>query len=252
MHRDPTPVVIVNEAFVRMHMGEVDPIGSTLRMRVDDDSLSELRIVGVVGDVVQTRAQEGMLPAVYVPYTQAEWPVAEVIVRSASDFATLAPALRQAAARFSPYVPPRSLRSMRSRISDVRTEPRFQMLLLMSFASVAMLLAAVGLYGSLAHSVGRRTREMGIRMALGAQRGRIFELVLRQGLAITAMGLAIGVTAALLMARFIRAFLFGVEPLDVTSFAGALAVLGLAATLAILVPARRATGVDVVRSLKAE
>ncbi len=247
-----TPVVIVNEAFVRMHMGETNPIGGTLRFRENDDSLSELRIVGVVANVVQTRAQEGMLPAVYVPYTQTDWPIARIVVRSGQDFGTLAPALRHAAAQFSPFVPPRSLRSMNSRISDVRTEPRFQMLLLMSFAGVAMLLAAVGLYGSLAHSVGRRTREMGIRMALGAQRAKIFQLVLRQGLAITAIGLVIGVTAAALLTRFIRAFLFGVEPFDITSFAGALAILGLAATLAILVPARRATGVDVVRSLKAE
>ncbi len=141
---------------------------------------------------------------------------------------------------------------MSSRIRVVRTAPRFQLLLLGSFAMVALLLAAVGLYGSLAHAVGRRTREMGIRMALGAPRLGIFRLVLNQGMTVTVAGLAFGLAGAFLLTRFLRSFLFEVEALDLMSFAGAAVVLLLAAAFAIVVPASRATGVDVVGSLKVD
>ncbi|MEP7381965.1 MAG: FtsX-like permease family protein [Gemmatimonadota bacterium] len=246
------PVAIVNEAFVRQHLRGTSPVGLTLRYRVDGDSLIGMTVVGVVGDVVQERAQEGARPAIYVPYSQTDWPMANVAIRGAPSLTTFAPDLRRAVAKFSPNVPLRSLRTMTSRISDVRTEPRFQMLLLATFASVALLLAAVGLYGSLAHAVRRRTREMGIRMALGAPRANIFRLVFRQGMMVTGTGLLAGVAAALGLARFVSSFLFGVGALAPASFALAIVVLTLAAALAIFVPARRATGVDVVQSLKSE
>jgi len=249
---DGTNVAIVNQEFVRAHMNGGEPIGTPIRFRDGDDAFTELHIVGVVGNVVQTRAEEGPRPAVYVPYTQFDWPVANVIIRSDRDLESLAPELRRAAAQFSPYVPVRNLRSMTSRISVVRTEPRFQALLIGSFATVALLLAAVGLYGSLAHAVGRRTREMGIRLALGAPRIGIFRLVLNQGLVVTAVGLASGLVGAMVLTRFLRSFLFEVETLDFLSFAGASAILAVAALLAIVVPARRATNVDVIGSLKAE
>ena len=245
-------VAIVNEAFVREHLGGRDPIGLPIRFRDGDDAFTELQVVGVVGNVVQTRAEEGPRPAVYVPYTQLDWPAANVIVRSERNLVTLAPELRRAAAQFSPYVPVRDLRSMSSRIRVVRTAPRFQMLLLGSFAMVALLLAAVGLYGSLAHAVGRRTREMGIRMALGAPRLGIFRLVLNQGMTVTVAGLAFGLAGAFLLTRFLRSFLFEVEALDLMSFAAAAVVLLLAAAFAIVVPASRATGVDVVGSLRVD
>jgi predicted permease len=245
-------VAIVNQEFVRAHLTGQDPIGLPIRFRNGDDTFTELQIVGVVGNVVQTRAEEGPRPAIYVPYTQSDWSTANVVVRSDRDLTTLALELRQAAAQFSPYVPVRNLRSMTSRIRVVRTAPRFQALLLGSFATVALLLAAVGLYGSLAHAVGRRTREMGIRMALGAPRLGIFRLVLNQGLTVTAAGLAFGLAGAVLLTRLLRSFLFEVEALDAVSFTGAVVVLMLVAVLAIVVPARRATSVDVVGSLRAE
>jgi len=245
-------VAVVNQEFVRAHLPGQDPLGLPIRFRNGDDAFSELQIVGVVGNVVQTRAEEGPRPAIYVPYTQFDWPTANVMVRSDRDLTTLAPALRRAAAQFSPYVPVRDLRSMASRIRVVRTAPRFQALLVGSFATVALLLAAVGLYGSLAHAVGRRTREMGIRMALGAPRRGIFRLVLNQGMMVTVAGLSFGLAGAFLLSRFLRGFLFEVEALDLVSFAGAAVVLLVAAALAIVVPAQRATGVDVVGSLKTD
>ncbi|MEE8134897.1 MAG: ADOP family duplicated permease, partial [Gemmatimonadales bacterium] len=245
-------VAIVNQEFVREHLTGRVPLGLPIRFRNDDGAFDELHIIGVVGNVVQTRAEEGPRPALYVPYTQIDWPTANVVIRSDRDLTTLAPALRRAAAQFSPYVPVRNLRTMTSRIRVVRTAPRFQALLIGSFATVALLLAAVGLYGSLAHVVGRRTREIGIRIALGAPRLGIFRLVLNQGLTVTVAGLAFGLAGALALSRFLRSFLFEVETLDVMSFAGAAVVLLVAAAFAIVVPAQRATGVDVVGSLKAD
>lgn len=246
------PVTVVNEAFVEQHLRGLNPLETTLRFSLEGEGFEEVRIVGVVETMVQTRAEEGALPAVYRPYTQVEWPEATVVTRSDRDFAELGPELRLAAARFSPVMPLRSLGSMANRIEAVQTAPRFQALLLASFAAVALLLASVGLYGALAHAVGRRTREMGIRMALGAPRTGIFRMVLRQGMLVVVVGLGVGVGVAVALTRFLQSFLYGVGALDLISFGGAVVVLTLAAVLAIAVPARRATAVDIVESLRAE
>lgn len=244
-------VVVVNEEFGRAHLAGRAPVGTPIRFR-DDNGYQDLEIVGVVGNVVQTRAEEGWQPAVYVPYTQVEWPMAQVVVRSERDAETLLPELRRAAARFSPHVPVSNLGDMRARIHSVQTEPRFRAILIGSFAGIAMLLAVIGLYGSLAYAVSRRSRELGIRMALGADPVGIVRLVLGHGLAVTAAGLALGLAGAALLSRLLRRLLFEVGTLDLASFAVAALVLAAAALVAIVVPARRATAVDVVRSLRVE
>jgi len=246
------PVTVVNETFVEQHLRGLNPLATTLRFSLEGGGFEEARIVGVVETMVQTRAEEGAQPAVYRPYTQVEWPEATVVTRSDRDFAVLGPELRLAAARFSPVMPLRNLGSMPNRIAAVQTAPRFQAILLASFAAVALLLASVGLYGALAHMVGRRTREMGIRMALGAPRSGIFRMVLHQGLLVATVGLGVGVGVAVALTRFLQGFLYGVGALDLVSFAGALLVLAVAAVVAIMVPARRATAVDIVESLRAE
>jgi putative ABC transport system permease protein len=244
-------VAVVNEEFARAHLGGRNPIGTPIRFR-EGDAYTEVEIVGVVGNVVQTRAEEGWQPAVYVPYTQMDWTFVLVAVRSDRDPDGLLPDLRRAAARFSPAVPITNLGDMRSRIRSVQTEPRFRAILIGSFALVAVLLAAIGLYGSLAYAVTRRSRELGIRMALGADPVGIVRLVLGQGLAVTAAGLALGLAGAAALSRLLRRLLFEVGTLDLASFAVAVLVLAAAALLAIVVPARRATAVDVVRSLRVE
>ncbi len=250
---DAEPVALVNAAFAREVLDGAPAVGRTIRFRGDDGEPEDVRVVGVVGDVVQTRAEEPKGPAVYVPYTQTEWSYsAHVAVRTDRSLASLSPELRQAVARFFPAYPIRDLNTMRARIGSTRTEPRFQALLLISFAAVALLLAAVGLYGSLAHMVGRRTREMGIRMVLGADPGDIVGLVLRHGGIAVGIGLAAGLAGALAVTRFLRGFLFEIGAFHVPAFLWAGLLLGGLAALAVVGPARRALRVDLVESLRSD
>ena len=144
------------------------------------------------------------------------------------------------------------LSTMRDRMSAGRTTPRFQTMLIGAFALVAMLLAAAGLYGSLAHFVGRRQRELGIRMALGADRASVLQMVLSEGMRLAVAGLAIGMVATLFLTRLLRGLLYGVEPNDPITLLAVSGVMVLVSAAACLAPARRATAVDPVRVLRAE
>jgi putative ABC transport system permease protein len=248
---DAEQVALVNETFVRTHLNGEDPLGLIVR-QVEDGTEHEIRIVGVVEDVIQGRAEEGRRAAIYVPYTQASWPLVHAVVRTPLPPETIVPELRRAVARFNPVVPPRDVRTMPDRMADSRTTPRFQTLLIGSFALVALLLAGAGVYGSLAHTVGRRRRELGVRMALGAERAGLIQLVLRQGLRATLIGVALGSTATLATASVLESFLYEVEPHDPAMLGLVAAVLVLVSVSACIVPARRATAVDPVTVLRAE
>ncbi len=249
---DDVPVMLVNEAFVRTHLGGVDPVGSTLVLGPPDDE-TRVVVVGVVGDVTQTRAEEGWRPAVYLPYRQSDdWPWSRIVVRSDRDIEALLPELRQAGSRFASFLPVQQLGTFTDRIRNARAEPRIHTLLLLGFAGVAGLLAAAGVYGTLAHSVGQRRREMGIRMAMGADPRQIFSIVLRRSLGVAWVGVGIGLLGAVASAGALDRFLFEVEPLDPSAFAAAAILLGSVTLLAGLVPARRATRVDPTVSLRAE
>ena len=137
-------------------------------------------------------------------------------------------------------------------MSATWTTPRFQAMLIGSFALTALLLAAAGLYGSLAHSVGRRQRELGIRIALGAKPGGVLAMVVKQGVRLATAGVVVGVACAFASTRVLRGFLYGVEPTDLTTLAASAVTLGLVAVTACLLPARRATRVDPVEVLRAE
>ncbi len=162
------------------------------------------------------------------------------------------PELHRAAVRFNPRIPPVDLDTMEDRMSATRTTPRFQAMLIGAFALVAMLLAAAGLYGSLAHSVGRRQRELGVRMALGAQRAGVLWMILGQGMRLSMAGLVLGMIATLWFTRALAGFLYEVEPNDPATLLLVGAVLVLVSGAACLAPARRATAVDPVTVLKAE
>jgi putative ABC transport system permease protein len=239
---DTEAVAIVNQSFVRTQLGSLDPIDLVLR-RSDSFGDTPVRIVGVVEDVVQARIEDGPRPAIYVPYTQ--FPSAlQAIVRTSLPVEAIAPDLRRAAARFNPIQPVRDMLTMEERMGAARANPRFQSALIAAFALVAVLLAAAGLYSSLSHWVGRRRRELGLRMALGADRGTVRRMVLGQGLGIALAGLIIGVAGALLSGRALSGLLYGVSPYDPVLLFVAGAVLLLVAGLASFGPARRATAVD--------
>lgn len=244
-------VALVNEAFVRTQLLGADPIGVVLRQVEEADEV-DLRIVGVVGDMVQTRAEEGWLPAVYVPYTQVDWPEVQAVVRTELPPEVIVPELRAAVARFSPLLPPRDVGTMHERMTRTRTTPRFQTLLMGAFALVALLLASLGLYGSLAHAVGRRRRELGVRMALGARQLGVIRLVVTHGMGVVAVGLGLGLLGTLAANRTLAGFLFGVEPNDPWTLLGAVLVLFLVSILACVAPARKATAVDPVEVLRAD
>jgi predicted lysophospholipase L1 biosynthesis ABC-type transport system permease subunit len=212
---------------------------------------TNLRIVGVVEDVVQARVEDGPRSAVYVPYTQFRGAL-QAIVRTQLPLEAIGPDLRRAVARFNPIEPIRDLRLMRERMGAARADPRFQSALVASFAMVAVLLAAAGLYSSLSHWVERRRRELGLRMALGADRGRVRRMVLGQGLGVALAGLLVGVVGSLLSGRSLAGLLYGVSPGDPLLLFGTALVLLVVATVASFAPARRATGVDPVTALSGE
>jgi predicted permease len=247
---DAEAVAVVNEELVRRYFDGRDPLDALLL--VGGAEPTTVRVVGVVANVVVRRAEEGPSPALYMPYTQVDWPWVKVVARSPRPTAEVLPDLRRAAAIVSPIVPAQNLRALADRVRSVETEPRFQAFLITSFALAALLLAAVGLYGSLAWTVGRRRREMGIRMALGAEPGRVFHLVLGQGLTVAGAGLALGLVAAGALGRVLERFLFDVPALDPVGFAVATGILLVAVGLAVMRPARRAARVDLVDALRAE
>ncbi len=248
---DSEPVVIVNEAFVSANLGSRDPIGAEARANADDGQTRSFRVVGVVANVVQRRAEDAVPPSLYRPHGQEPWPYGiNVLVRSTRTGPAYNDELRQAVSRFSPAVPITAMYPLSSRMDSTLAEPTFRAAMFASFAAVSALLAIIGLYGSLSHAVGRRTRELGLRMALGADRRSVFSLVLKQGAMVAAAGLAVGLAGAALLARSLQSFLYGTSPLDPMTFVAAAVTLGGIALLAALSPARRAARVDLTTSLR--
>lgn len=247
---DGRRVAIVNRAFVDMHMGGGTAVGTTIRFR-EDDGFQELTVVGVAGNTVQTRPEEGVRAAVYVPYTQSDWPSMWVFARASGDPTAGMPQIRQDMATVNPWIPPARVASMEERMARARTSPRFYAALALAFGLVSVLLSAGGLYGTLSFHVGRRIKEIGIRIALGADRPSVVGLVLRKGLGLTAVGIAVGLVAAWLGSRALSAFLFGVSPKSPLTFGLAALALVLVAVAASVAPALRATKVDPISSLQA-
>jgi len=248
---DDDRVAIVNRAFVRARASGREIVGEVARL-VDGARTTEVRIVGVVEDIVQGRIEDGVRPAVFVPYAQRSWPVVQVVARSSLPEEVLLPELRRVASRINSSIPSRDQRSMRALIALSRTSPRFQAALMGAFAVVALLLAAAGLYASLAHAVARRRHELGVRIALGADRSTLLRWVLARALTPSLGGLAAGAVGALAVSRLLRGLLYGITSTDPTTLACAVLVLASVALAACLLPARRAAASDPVEALRAE
>jgi predicted permease len=247
--RGAQTVALVNESFVRTQLGGGDPIELVIRWSEGEE---ETRIVGVVEDVIQMRAEEGFRPAIYVPYTQYNAMAGvHAVIRTTGATHAIVPDLRRVSAWFNPSRQPR-IGTMPDRMATTRTSPRFNAMLIGVFALVATLLAAMGLYGSVAHSVGRRQKELGVRMALGADRACVLRMILGQGMRLSMAGLALGTVATLLSTRALTSYLYGVAPNDPATLLTVGTVLLLVSAAACLAPARRATAVDPVTVLKAE
>jgi putative ABC transport system permease protein len=246
-------VAIVNEAFVRRFLPKVNPIGQQILLDRDDNQTEALEIVGVVSDAKQGNLGVATTPEMYQPFLQAPNRRVWLVLRTSNaNLAGLDASIRRLVHEQDGDVFVRNLQPMTSLLASGLAQPKFNMMLLGIFATVAMILAAIGIYGVIAYSVTQRTREIGIRMALGAQRPQMLGLVLRQSLTVVVIGLAIGLVAARAATRLLASLLYGVGANDVFTYATVVFLLGAAGLLASYIPARRAMKVDPMIALRAE
>jgi putative ABC transport system permease protein len=246
-------VAIISEKLARKYFAEEDPVGRQIRLGNSQDS-PWITIVGVAGDVLGMSLFNEMKyesePVVYRPLYQSSDNTVYLRIRSHGEVSGLSAAVQREVAALDPGVPVHRFKTMDEEISASLAHPRFRALLFGIFAGVALLLAVIGIYGLLSESVAYRIREIGIRMALGAEKRDVVRLVLRQSLLLTVVGAAIGVAGALTLTRFVQTMLFDVEPTDPVTFAVVIGVLGLAVVLASYLPARRAIRVDPMIALR--
>jgi predicted permease len=247
--KDSPQVVMVNEAFARRHLSNEDPTGK--RLVIGDEPPRE--IIGVVGSVRHRGLDEEPQPEFYVSYLQAPRHSLSLVVRTASaDPAKLAASVHSAIKEVEKDQPVGEIRTMETLVAHSVAPRRFQMLLLGSFALVALVLAGVGIYGVMAYAVAQRTHEIGVRLALGAQRRDVIRLVVRQGMTPALVGAGIGLAGAFAGARVIGSLLYNVSAGDPWVFACVSLLLILTAWLACYLPARRATGIDPMIALRHE
>lgn len=241
--------IVVGERFARHFWPAGNAVGARIRLNSKGDWET---IVGVVGDVQRPGVLgEASRYRMYVPFVPT-MPQAEILVRASSSSGSLVPALTAAIMRADPFIRVHKAQTAESVIADAVAQPRFAMTLVGTFALLALLLAVVGLYGVIAYSVSHRTREIGVRVALGARPSEVVSLILLHGLGLAAIGIAIGVAASVGVTRVIRSLLFGVSATDPVTFVVAGLVIALISTLACYIPARRAALIDPVIALRTD
>jgi putative ABC transport system permease protein len=240
--------VIINEAFARAYFANDEPLGK--RLIIDMGEPWTCEIIGVAGDTTQFAFDVSAFPVMYLPSLRAG--VAAVVVRASGDPLALTSSVRAAVREVDRDLPIANIRSMDQIISNMTGDARFRTLLLGVFASVALLLAAIGIYGVIAYSVAQRTREIGIRVALGARGRNVLGLVVGQGMKFALIGVGVGIAGAWALTRVLSNLLFNVSATDPLTFIGVSALLSLVALLACYVPARRAMKVDPMVALRVE
>jgi putative ABC transport system permease protein len=208
-------------------------------------------VIGVVGDIRSTTLNQES-PAMYYPAAARVWPRMDVVVRADGDPETLLPAIRQKVHELDAQLPLSNISTMEQWVSNTAAQPRLNAQLLAVFAGVALLIAAIGIYGVLAFSVNQRTREIGLRMALGAQPEGVLRLVVGEGMVLALGGVGIGLVAAAALSRTLSSLLFEVPERDPATFAGVAVMLLLVALVACVMPARRASRVDPLIALREE
>jgi putative ABC transport system permease protein len=244
-------VAIVSEAFARRSWPGQDAIGQRLKIPLPPTEYHDtwLTVVGVAGDARYRELAASRLD-LYMSYRQSDHRPHHLVLRTRSDRAGLATSVLRVLRELDPEQPAPPIVPLGDAVSEALGAPRFGARMLSSFALVAVLLAALGLYGSVAYSVGRRTREIGLRVALGAKPRDVARLVLREGLWPALGGISLGLVLALAATRLIADLLFGVGPTDATTLAAAAVLLALTAILASALPARRALRIAPVVALR--
>jgi putative ABC transport system permease protein len=247
--RDPAPTpIIVNATLARRYWPGEDPIGK--RVRFDESADTWLTVVGIAADSRNRGLAEEPEPLMYIPFHSFTLPFMSLIVRSDGGTAAVASAVRAEVHRIDPELPVDRVQPLSTILSESVAEPRFRTLLLGVFALTALALAAIGVYGLISYSVANRTREIGIRVALGAQSSQVIGPIVREGLTLAAIGIVLGLVGAYAATKAISTFLFGVEATDPLTFAGVALLLLLVAFLASYIPSRRALRVDALSALR--
>jgi predicted permease len=248
-------VAVVNQAFANAHFPNENPIGK--RFSFDSDKPSEIEIVGLARDAKYTSQRSEIEPTVYRSWRQSLSRVPSVVfeVRTHGDPRGFVVGVREAVRQVESNLPLSNIRTQIEQADETLGMERLFAKLLTLFGVIAQLLAAIGLYGVMAYAVSQRTQEIGIRMALGANRRNVLMMVVRQGMILTVIGIAIGLGGAYVLAKYLESLtslLFGVEARDPWTFAAIAVLLATVALIACLVPARRATRVDPLTALRYE
>ena len=244
-------VVVVNEAFVEKNLGGEDPIGKRVSIAMKEPE-EPTEIIGVVANNKHLALDQTVEPMAFWPHAELAYPGMTMLVRTSGDAAALAPSVRGVIRSLDPQQPIGEISTMESLLSVSVARQRFSASLLTVFSIVALVMAAVGIYGVMSYTVLQRTHEIGVRMALGAQRSDVLRLVLRSGVVLGVIGVVIGLAASFALTRLIATLLFEVTATDKTTFAIVAVVLFVVTLLACYVPARRATKVDPLKALRYE
>ncbi|MEN3332202.1 MAG: putative transport system permease protein [Blastocatellia bacterium] len=249
--RQAKHVVLISESLARQYFPGEDPLGKHISVEMFDKP-NPTEIIGIVGDVRYDSLTDAAEPTVYFPHPDLTYEFMTLVIRTDSDPAAIAAAVRGEVREIDPNQPVSDVRTMKQVMADTVGRARFNTLLLGLFAGLATLLAAVGIFGVMNYSVTVRTREIGIRVALGAQPSQVLMLILRQGLLLTLTGIGIGLAGALALTRIMSSLLFGVGATDPLTFAAIVVLLTVVSVIACYIPARRATRVDPVTALRHE
>lgn len=245
------PVILVNEALVRHLFADMDPIGH--RVGTGFDGLEPVReIVGVVADARDRGLGRAPIPTVYLPFEQFSLPYGSIAVRTATAADRIIPVIRERLARIDPAVPLTGFQMLDERLGESLREPRFYTVIAAASAILAVCFVTFGLYGLISYSVSRRTAELGLRIAVGADPRTILRMVLRQGLGVGILGVSVGVGLAAVATRWLESLLYGVQPLDPLTFTTAAVIALLVTVAAAYGPARRASRVDPLVALRYE
>lgn len=244
------PVAIVNHAFVDHFFPGQSLLGKQLHVCWTIEKPVE--IVGVVADARQAQLQDAPEPTIFLSNSQAPMYFATLVVRATGDPLQIARSTEAAIHRVDPDQAVSDIQTMETVFSDSVSSPRFQAILLLVFAGLAVALAMIGVYGVVSYSISQRTNEIGIRVALGARSGDVFEIVLREALALSAIALALGLAGSFAMSRVLRSLLFEITPTDPLTLASVCLLVLLVSVFAAILPARRATRIDPMVALRYE
>jgi putative ABC transport system permease protein len=250
--RESPKVAIVNRTLANKVFGGAEPLGKRLSLGDNPSPADWATVVGVVGDLRTDDLSTAPTSQLYMPYTQESSSGMAVALRTGGDPLALAGPLRRAVAEIDPEEPVYGIRTMETIVADSMDQPRFRAFLTAIFAFIALLLAAIGIYGMLSYSVAQRTHEIGIRIALGAGSSDVLRLIVAQGMSPAAIGVAAGVLGGAIVSRLVAALLFEVAPTDLPTFVAVPAILLLVALAACVIPAARATRVDPTVALREE